>query len=108
MELWRDLARTSQDKSKGLGKTTFSNYHDLSGIIGDRLLAIFDQNHDGYLKSKEFLQEMTVLFSESFASKFIFEFYAFDRDGIITKDTLELYCLMFHFKRKECWYLLPR
>lgn len=91
-EIWKDLARRSNEKWKGINKITFSKYYGLPGIINDRLFAVFDLNKNDYLDPKEFLSGMISLFSDNFeqAAKFIFNFYDFDRDGFITKEDVRV------------------
>ena len=92
LEIWRDLARRSTDQSRGIEKLTFSNYYELPGIINDRLFSVFDKNKNGYLDPKEFIEGMTLLFSETFRplASFVFKFYDFDTDGFITKEDVRV------------------
>ena len=92
IEIWKDLAVRSSTGGKGITKLTFINYYDLPGIISDRLFSVFDKNHNDYLAPKEFIEGMTILFSESFHSlaEFIFKFYDFDHDGKITKEDVRV------------------
>lgn len=91
-EIWKDLALRSIEKWKGINKITFSKYYDLPGIINDRLFAVFDTNNNEHINPKEFLVGMTTLFSDNFDQlvKFIFGFYDFDRDGLITKEDIRV------------------
>ena len=91
-EIWKDLAQRSKEKSKGITKLTFSKYYGLPGIINDRLFEVFDKNKNGFLDPTEFLQGMVTLFSSNFEEsvKFIFNFYDFDKDGLITKDDIRV------------------
>ena len=91
-EIWKDLARRSNEKWKGINKITFSKYYGLPGIINERLFAVFDLNKNDYLDPKEFLSGMISLFSDNFeqSAKFIFNFYDFDRDGFITKEDVRV------------------
>ena len=91
-EIWKDLAQRSKEKSKGITKLTFSKYYGLPGIINDRLFEVFDKDKNGFLDPTEFLQGMVTLFSSNFEEsvKFIFNFYDFDKDGLITKDDIRV------------------
>lgn len=91
-EIWKDLARRSNERSKGISKLTFSKYYGLPGIINDRLFEVFDKNKNGYLDPTEFLQGMVTLFTSNFEEsvKFIFNFYDFDKDGLITKEDIRV------------------
>ena len=92
IEIWRDLARRSSDQSKGIEKLTFSKYYELPGIISDRLFSVFDKNGNGFLDPKEFIEGMTILFSETYKplASFIFKFYDFDKDGLISKEDVRV------------------
>lgn len=63
-----------------------------SGIINDRVFNVFDKNKNEYLDTKEFIQGMTLLFSEIFQhlASFVYKFYEFDRDGFITKEDVRV------------------
>ncbi len=80
----------NDDRLKGVNKITFTKYYDLPGIISDRLYAVFDKNNNGHVDVQEFIEGMKVLFTEGFAktSKFIFDFYDFNKDGLISKEDI--------------------
>ena len=67
---------------------TFSSYYQLKGIISLFLFIVFDKNNKVYIKIKEFLNGMITLFYEDFEknSKFIFDFYDSDKNGLISKE----------------------
>ena len=75
---------------KGLNKITFIHYYDLPGIMSDRLFSVFDLNKNNFIEINEFITGMIILFYEDFEenSKFIFNFYDFDRDGKISKEDI--------------------
>jgi serine/threonine protein kinase/Ca2+-binding EF-hand superfamily protein len=91
-EIWKDFARRSHDKSKGINELSFSEYFSLPGLIGERLFNVFDKDSNGYLSPNEFINGMTILFSDSFTSliAFTFTFYDFDNDKYITKEDIRL------------------
>ena len=91
-EIWKDFARRSHDKSKGINELSFSEYFSLPGLIGERLFNVFDKDSNGYLSPNEFINGMTILFSDSFTSliAFTFTFYDFDNDNYITKEDIRL------------------
>ena len=74
----------------GLNKITFVHYYDLPGILSDRLFSNFDKNKNQYIDINEFINGMITLFYEGFDknSKFIFDFYDFDNDGLISKEDI--------------------
>lgn len=89
-ELWKDLSQRSDDKLKGINTITFANYYQLPGIILDRLFSVFDKNKNQFIDLDEFMIGMMTLFTENFnvLVTFIFNFYDFDKDGIITKEDM--------------------
>ena len=90
--IWKELARRSNDKKKGINKITFTKYYVLPGIISERLFNVLDIDENGFLDPKEFINGMIILFTESFSNlvKFIFNFYDFNHDGIITKEDVRI------------------
>ena len=91
-ELWKDLSQRSEDKVKGINRITFSKYYDLPGIISERLFNVFDLDRNEYLDISEFVDGMTTLFTESFDKliKFIFKFYDFDKDDLVTNEDIRV------------------
>ena len=91
-QIWRDLAKRSNEKKKGINKITFAKYYELPGLINERLFQLFDRDNNGYLDGKEFINGMIILFTESFSTltKFIFSFYDFDQDGLITREDIRI------------------
>lgn len=84
----KDLSERSENKKLGISKITFGKYYELPGIISDRLFAVFDQDKNDFLDLEEFTNGMTILFCENFdkLARFIFYFYDFDKDGLISKE----------------------
>lgn len=91
-ELWKDLAQRSEEKHKGINRITFAKYYDLPGIILDRLFNVFDQDKNEYLDCSEFVEGMITLNCDCFDKlvKFIFKFYDFDRDDMITHEDIRV------------------
>ena len=92
-DVWADLTERNSEKNvSGISKITFSSYYNLPGIINDRLFNVIDENKSGYLESAEFILGMITLFCEEFDenSKFIFNFYDFDKDGEISKEDIRI------------------
>ena len=90
-EIWIDLSQRNNDKSiNGISKITFSSYYNLPGLILDRLFNVIDSNQSNYLEASEFINGMIILFCEEFDlnSKFIFDFYDFDKSGKISKEDI--------------------
>ena len=87
-DVWNDLSQRS-DK-KGISKVTFNSYYKLPGLISQRLFSVFDLKNKGSIDLNEFINGMKSLFYDSFetSSKFIFNFYDFDKDGLIDKNDI--------------------
>ena len=90
--IWGDLARRSIEPAKGIEKLTFSHYYELPGIICERLFSVFDKNQNNFLDPAEFIGGMKILFSGDFSSlyTFIFKFYDFDHDGLISREDVRV------------------
>ena len=85
-EIYKDLSdRDSDSKKSGITKITFYDYLKIQIFIAEKLFQTIDKDNDGFLNLKEFSDGMTSLFLSNFeqTSKFIYEFYDFDKDGII-------------------------
>ena len=92
-DIWNDLTQRNNEKHvSGISKITFSSYYNLPGIINDRLFNVIDSNKSGYLELGEFIIGMSTLFCEDFdvTSRFIFNFYDFDKDGEISKEDIRI------------------
>jgi tRNA A-37 threonylcarbamoyl transferase component Bud32 len=90
-EIWLDLCQRNKEKENvGITKITFSSYYQLPGIILDRLFNVLDSNKSGFLESNEFISGMITLFCDEFdaTSKFIFDFYDYNKCGKITKEDI--------------------
>ena len=61
-------------------------------MISDRLFSALDRNRNNYVDVLEFIEGMTILFSENFEklAKFIFNFYDFNKDGLISKEDIRV------------------
>ena len=88
-EVWIDLTQRTESK-KGIDRITFSAYYQVPGILSVRLFSVFNKGHTDYIDKDEFLNGMNNLFCESYdiTSKFIFDFYDFDKDGLIDKEDI--------------------
>lgn len=62
----------------------------MPGILGDRFFLVMDLNSDGYVDYKEFLTGLLRIYCSTFdqKTKFVFEIYDFDGDGLISKDDI--------------------
>ena len=89
-EIWRELSLYSSDYNLGVIPFAFSRYFPLPGLISKRLFDVLDNNKDGYLSPKEFIEGLSIIYCEEIFSliKFIFLFYDFDYDGYITSEDI--------------------
>ena len=90
--VWKDLASRSDNKYMGINKITFAKYYELPGIISDRLFNVFDVQHTEYLDLESFMKGMLTLFTKGFDElvRFIFSFYDFDNNGMISKEDVRV------------------
>ena len=65
-DIYKDLCSRSDDKSKGINKISFLDYSQLPGLLAERIFAVFDADHDNYLKSKEFLTGLLRIYCSQF------------------------------------------
>lgn len=81
-DIYKDLCSRSDAKSKGINKISFMDYCQLPGLLGERLFAVFDGDHDEYLSSKEFLTGLLRIYCSRLDQKmkFVFDIYDFDND----------------------------
>ena len=88
-DVWLDLTQRSESK-KGLSKLNLLSYYDLPGIIGERLYAVLETKNKNYIDLLSFINGMITLFLGTFdeTSKFIFDFYDFDKDGYVTAEDI--------------------
>lgn len=72
-DLFRDLSlrcltQTAIDERK-LDKTTFIEYCNLPGIIGERFFKIFDSHFNGLISEPSFINNMTKVFMSDLETK---------------------------------------
>ena len=101
-EVWVDLQKRNKENNKGIDKITFINYYKLPGIIVERLYCVFDSKHQGFIDLEDFLKNMQILFCSNYdkTTKFIFDFYDFDKDGFITKEDIRVVCSYISLQNK--------
>jgi Ca2+-binding EF-hand superfamily protein len=68
----------------------------------ERLFSVFDTDRNGFLDMIEFLDGMTILFSQNYERlvQFVFNFYDFDKDGLISKEDLRVVLSYVHLNTK--------
>lgn len=101
-EVWKDLA-VRNTNSLSVSQATFSYYYTLPGIISDRLFIVFDQDNDGSLNEKEFVEGMSRIFVSEMdnLSQFVFEFYDFNNDGYVERDDVQVIFCYFPLNAKK-------
>ena len=89
-DIYKDLCSRSDDKQKGINKISFLDYCQLPGLLCERLFAVFDEDKDNYLNSKEFLTGLLRIYCSQFNQKmkFVFDIYDFDKDNMISKSDI--------------------
>lgn len=92
-EVYKDLAdRGEPHIKKGISKITFLEYIKLPVFIADKLFISFDNDNDGYLNSREFVENLCYLYLGNFFEtiKIIFNLLDFDKDGAINKGDVKV------------------
>ena len=97
----KDLSNRSDDKNKGINRISlldvsfnlhlnFYQYAGLPGMLGERFFQVLDLNNDGYVDYREFLTGLLRIYCSTFdqRTKFVFEIYDFDGDGLISKEDI--------------------
>ena len=80
------------ESNKGLNRNIFSKFYELPGIILDRVFSVLNKTNTGFLTNTEFIDGMTILFTETFdkLNKFIFELYDYDKNGKINREDVRI------------------
>lgn len=92
-EVFKDLSdRAESNKKKGISKITFLEYMKMPVLLAEKLFLAFDEDIDGYLNSKEFIDNLIRLYLGDFKDTIgiIFKILDFDRDLIINKGDTRL------------------
>lgn len=90
-EVYNGLLKKSDNISKGINKSIFLTYFNLSGYINNRIFEIFDRDKNKYISQKEFIYGMNYLFTSSYENqiKLTFEIFDIDNNNIITKEDIQ-------------------
>lgn len=88
VRIFLNLAKCSEENT--VDKKTFLIFFKLPGILGERLWAKFDKDHDDVLGMDEFLIGIASACKGgvNLTTKFLFEIYDFHEDGFVHKDDL--------------------
>lgn len=92
-EVFKDLSeRSESSKKKGVSKITFYDYVKLPIFIAEKLFNSLDMDNDGFLNSKEFVDNFYKLYMGNFDETFemIFTMLDFNKDGIVNKGDVKL------------------
>lgn len=68
-DIFKSLSESCADQEKHVDKVTFLQYTNLPGVLGDRIFAIMDQDGDGFLDLKEFINGLFDIYFSSFEKK---------------------------------------
>lgn len=91
-DIFKSLSESSADQEKHVDKVTFLQYTNLPGVLGDRIFSIMDDDKDGFLDLKEFINGLFKIYFSSFETKcqFVFDIYDFDGDGEISREDVRI------------------
>jgi len=92
-EVFKDLSdRAESNKKKGVSKITFLEYIKMPVLLAEKLFLAFDEDGDGFLNLKEFVDNLILLYLGDFKDTIgiIFKILDFDKDLIINKGDSKL------------------
>ena len=92
-EVFKDLSdRAESNKKKGISKITFLDYMKFPVFLAEKLFMAFDEDGDGFLTQKEFVDNLILLYLGDFHETIgvIFKLLDFDKDSIINKGDVKL------------------
>jgi len=92
-EVFKDLSdRAESNKKKGISKITFLEYMKMPVLLAEKLFNAFDEDGDGFLNLKEFVDNLILLYLGNFKETIgiIFKILDFDKDLIINKGDAKL------------------
>ena len=93
----KDIYRELSTSIEGITLDTFREFISLPSYISDKIFNVFNKNNKKNLGLNEFLSGMTSLYNGDFIqlTKFIFDFYDFDKDQkIIYEDVKQIQLLI--------------
>ena len=68
-DIFKSLSESCPDQDKHVDKVTFLQYANLPGVMGDRIYSIMDEDGDGFLDLKEFINGLFKIYFSSFEIK---------------------------------------
>lgn len=91
-DIFKSLSESCADQEKHVDKVTFLQYTNLPGVLGDRIYSIMDEDGDGFLDLKEFINGLFKIYFSTFETKcqFVFDIYDFDADGEIAREDVRI------------------
>ena len=91
-DIFKSLSESCTDGAKHVDKVTFLQYTNLPGVLGDRIYSIMDEDGDGFLDLKEFINGFFKIYFSSYDTKcqLVFDVYDFDADGEISREDVRI------------------
>ena len=93
IELFHDLSYLSSEEEKGISRETFFFFLDIPIPIANNIFKILDKDKNNYLNLEEFIfgiYDIYANYSLDNLSKFVFDLYDTDRDGLVSKSDIRL------------------
>ena len=93
IELYHDLSYLSSEEEKGVSKETFFYFLNMPIPIINNIFKLLDKDKNNYLNLEEFLFGMYDIYANnSFnnLTKFVFDLYDTDKDGLISREDIQL------------------
>ena len=93
IELFHDLSYLSSEEEKGVSRETFFFFLDIPIPIANNIFKLLDKDKNNYLKLEEFIfgiYDIYANYSLYNLSKFVFDLYDTDRDGLVSKSDIKL------------------
>ena len=91
-DIFKSLSESCADGAKHVDKVTFLQYTNLPGVLGDRIFSIMDEDADGFLDLKEFINGFFKIYFSSYDTKcqLVFDIYDFDADGEVSREDVRI------------------
>ena len=93
IELYHDLSYLSIEEEKGVSHETFLFFLDIQIPIANNIFKLLDKDKNNYLNQEEFVFGIYDIYgNNSFNNllKFTFDLYDTDKDGLISKEDIQL------------------
>ena len=93
IELYHDLSHFSSKEEKGISYDTFIYYLNMPFPISSNIFKLLDKDKNNYLNLEEFVFGLYDIYgtnSYNYLSNFVFNLYDTDKNGLISKEDLQL------------------